>query len=91
MSVMGTDSEFPLILGRDVSGIVVDCGSEVTHFEPGDEVGAALVTKKVLVCCMNPVTIPRCSFLNEFAITTRSPIRTGGEEDVLNASCSLLN
>ncbi|XP_042246473.1 reticulon-4-interacting protein 1 homolog, mitochondrial-like [Thunnus maccoyii] len=42
MSVMGTDSEFPLILGRDVSGIVVDCGSEVTHFEPGDEVWAAV-------------------------------------------------
>lgn len=42
MSVMDSDSEFPLILGRDVSGVVVDCGSEVTHFAPGDEVGAAL-------------------------------------------------
>ncbi|CAN9507863.1 unnamed protein product [Ophioblennius macclurei] len=37
-----TDSEFPLILGRDVSGVVVDCGSEVTHFNPGDEVWAAV-------------------------------------------------
>ncbi|XP_034755558.1 reticulon-4-interacting protein 1 homolog, mitochondrial-like isoform X1 [Etheostoma cragini] len=36
------DSEFPLILGRDVSGVVVDCGSEVTHFVPGDEVWAAV-------------------------------------------------
>lgn len=38
---MAIDSEFPVILGRDVSGVVVDCGSEVTHFVPGDEVGAA--------------------------------------------------
>lgn len=38
MSVMDSDSEFPLILGRDVSGVVVDCGSGVTHFAPGDEV-----------------------------------------------------
>lgn len=35
-------SEFPLVLGRDVSGVVVDCGSEVTHFGPGDEVWAAV-------------------------------------------------
>lgn len=37
-----SESEFPLILGRDVSGVVVDCGSEVTHFNPGDEVWAAV-------------------------------------------------
>ncbi|CAK6961820.1 reticulon-4-interacting protein 1 homolog%2C mitochondrial-like [Scomber scombrus] len=42
LSVMNTDSEFPLILGRDVSGVVVDCGAEVTHFAPGDEVWAAV-------------------------------------------------
>ncbi|KAM3602223.1 uncharacterized protein V6R79_000045 [Siganus canaliculatus] len=42
MSVMDTDSEFPVILGRDVSGVVVDCGSEVAHFAPGDEVWAAV-------------------------------------------------
>ncbi|TKS75559.1 Reticulon-4-interacting protein 1, mitochondrial NOGO-interacting mitochondrial protein [Collichthys lucidus] len=42
LCVMGSDSEFPLILGRDVSGVVVDCGSEVTHFAPGDEVWAAV-------------------------------------------------
>lgn len=50
-----TDSgrEFPLILGRDVSGVVVDCGSEVTHFVPGDEVGAALHTshlEDIILC-----------------------------------------
>ncbi|XP_028252425.1 reticulon-4-interacting protein 1 homolog, mitochondrial-like [Parambassis ranga] len=42
LSVMDSGSEFPLILGRDVSGVVVDCGSEVTHFNPGDEVWAAV-------------------------------------------------
>lgn len=41
LSVVNGKSEFPLILGRDVSGVVVDCGSEVTHFVPGDEVGPA--------------------------------------------------
>lgn len=39
MSAAGSGAEFPLILGRDVSGVVLDCGSEVTHFAPGDEVG----------------------------------------------------
>uniref|UniRef100_A0A4W5MMR7 Alcohol dehydrogenase-like N-terminal domain-containing protein n=1 Tax=Hucho hucho TaxID=62062 RepID=A0A4W5MMR7_9TELE len=34
--------KFPIILGRDVSGVVVDCGSGVTHFKPGDEVWAAI-------------------------------------------------
>ncbi|KAM9356039.1 reticulon-4-interacting protein 1 homolog, mitochondrial-like isoform 1-T1 [Pholidichthys leucotaenia] len=42
LSVMDDGSEFPLILGRDVSGVVVDCGSGVTHFAPGDEVWAAV-------------------------------------------------
>ncbi|XP_012724520.2 reticulon-4-interacting protein 1 homolog, mitochondrial [Fundulus heteroclitus] len=42
LSVMNSFSEFPLILGRDLSGVVVDCGSGVTHFAPGDEVWAAI-------------------------------------------------
>ncbi len=53
MSVMDNDSEFPLILGRDVSGVVVDCGSGVSHFAPGDEVGATLHTcllEDVILC-----------------------------------------
>lgn len=44
LPVVNGDREFPLILGRDVSGVVVDCGSEVTHFVPGDEVGPAYST-----------------------------------------------
>lgn len=39
---MDNDNEFPLILGRDLSGVVVDCGHGVTHFALGDEVGSAL-------------------------------------------------
>uniref|UniRef100_A0A8C6WSY1 NAD(P)H oxidoreductase RTN4IP1, mitochondrial n=1 Tax=Neogobius melanostomus TaxID=47308 RepID=A0A8C6WSY1_9GOBI len=39
---LGDSSAFPLVLGRDVSGVVVDCGSKVAHFAPGDEVWAAV-------------------------------------------------
>ncbi|XP_041832621.1 reticulon-4-interacting protein 1 homolog, mitochondrial-like isoform X2 [Melanotaenia boesemani] len=42
LSVINSYNEFPLILGRDLSGVVVDCGSGVTHFAPGDEVWAAI-------------------------------------------------
>uniref|UniRef100_A0A4W2IKS0 Alcohol dehydrogenase-like N-terminal domain-containing protein n=1 Tax=Bos indicus x Bos taurus TaxID=30522 RepID=A0A4W2IKS0_BOBOX len=34
--------EFPLTLGRDVSGVVMECGLDVRYFKPGDEVGAAV-------------------------------------------------
>ncbi|CAL9692533.1 unnamed protein product [Knipowitschia caucasica] len=39
---LGGRNEFPLVLGRDVSGVVLECGAEVTHFRPGDEVWAAV-------------------------------------------------
>ena len=31
-------SEFPLVLGRDVSGVVMECGLDVKYFKEGDEV-----------------------------------------------------
>ncbi|XP_075410826.1 NAD(P)H oxidoreductase RTN4IP1, mitochondrial isoform X2 [Tenrec ecaudatus] len=34
--------EFPLTLGRDVSGVVMECGLDVKYFKPGDEVWAAV-------------------------------------------------
>nr|KAF6342001.1 reticulon 4 interacting protein 1 [Myotis myotis] len=34
--------EFPLTLGRDVSGVVMECGLDVRYFKPGDEVWAAV-------------------------------------------------
>lgn len=30
--------EFPLILGREVSGTIMECGLDVKHFREGDEV-----------------------------------------------------
>ncbi|KAA0711164.1 Reticulon-4-interacting protein 1 -like protein, mitochondrial [Triplophysa tibetana] len=35
-------SEFPLILGRDVSGEIMECGLDVKYFKPGDQVWAAI-------------------------------------------------
>ncbi|KAJ7341806.1 hypothetical protein JRQ81_007074 [Phrynocephalus forsythii] len=35
-------SEFPMTLGRDVSGVVMECGLSVKYFRPGDEVWAAI-------------------------------------------------
>lgn len=32
------ETEFPLTLGRDVSGVVMECGLGVSYFKPGDEV-----------------------------------------------------
>lgn len=52
MSAVGSGAEFPLILGRDVSGVVLDCGSEVTHFAPGDEVQG---TREPDVCVLHIV------------------------------------
>uniref|UniRef100_A0A8C8RS32 NAD(P)H oxidoreductase RTN4IP1, mitochondrial n=1 Tax=Pelusios castaneus TaxID=367368 RepID=A0A8C8RS32_9SAUR len=35
-------SEFPLTLGRDVSGEIMECGVDVSYFKPGDEVWGAI-------------------------------------------------
>ncbi|XP_030055034.1 NAD(P)H oxidoreductase RTN4IP1, mitochondrial [Microcaecilia unicolor] len=35
-------SEFPLVLGRDMSGVIMECGLSVKYFKPGDEVWAAI-------------------------------------------------
>lgn len=32
------ETEFPITLGRDVSGVVMECGLGVSYFKPGDEV-----------------------------------------------------
>ncbi|NXJ95787.1 RT4I1 protein, partial [Corythaixoides concolor] len=42
LKLKSTDSEFPLTLGRDVSGVVMECGLSVSYFKPGDEVWAAI-------------------------------------------------
>ncbi|KAL7861473.1 hypothetical protein SRHO_G00129140 [Serrasalmus rhombeus] len=42
LSINKAGSEFPLILGRDVSGVIMECGLDVSYFKPGDEVWAAI-------------------------------------------------
>jgi len=39
-------SEFPLTLGRDFSGVIVDVGSQVKHLKVGDEVFGAIDAKR---------------------------------------------
>lgn len=38
LKLKSTDAEFPLTLGRDVSGVIMECGLSVSYFKPGDEV-----------------------------------------------------
>lgn len=42
LNINKSHSEFPLILGRDVSGEIMECGLDVGYFKPGDEVWAAV-------------------------------------------------
>ncbi|XP_060093673.1 reticulon-4-interacting protein 1, mitochondrial isoform X2 [Heteronotia binoei] len=42
LHIKSSGSEFPLTLGRDVSGIVMECGLDVSYFKPGEEVWAAI-------------------------------------------------
>ncbi|NWI98636.1 RT4I1 protein, partial [Crypturellus undulatus] len=42
LKLNSTDSEFPLTLGRDASGEVMECGLSVSYFKPGDKVWAAI-------------------------------------------------
>ncbi|KAL0969294.1 hypothetical protein UPYG_G00225170 [Umbra pygmaea] len=44
LKLMQSGSEFPLILGRDVSGVIMECGLDVppVYFKEGDEVWAAI-------------------------------------------------
>ena len=38
LNLKQTGNEFPLILGRDVSGVIMECGLDVAYFKAGDEV-----------------------------------------------------
>ncbi|KAJ7988931.1 hypothetical protein DPEC_G00314310 [Dallia pectoralis] len=44
LNVLQSGNEFPLILGRDVSGVIMECGLDVApvYFKAGDEVWAAI-------------------------------------------------
>ncbi|NWS69323.1 RT4I1 protein, partial [Crotophaga sulcirostris] len=38
LKLKSEETEFPLTLGRDVSGVIMECGLSVSYFKPGDEV-----------------------------------------------------
>ncbi|KAG7509660.1 reticulon-4-interacting protein 1, mitochondrial [Solea senegalensis] len=42
LNSMQSGSDFPLILGRDVSGVIIECGMDVKYFRERDEVWAAI-------------------------------------------------
>uniref|UniRef100_A0A3Q3WCC5 Enoyl reductase (ER) domain-containing protein n=1 Tax=Mola mola TaxID=94237 RepID=A0A3Q3WCC5_MOLML len=42
LNIQQSGSEFPLILGRDVSGVIMECGLDVKYFRERDEVWAAI-------------------------------------------------
>ncbi|XP_010734703.2 NAD(P)H oxidoreductase RTN4IP1, mitochondrial [Larimichthys crocea] len=42
LNINQSGSEFPLILGRDVSGVIMECGLDVKYFRERDEVWAAI-------------------------------------------------
>lgn len=39
LNIKQSGNEFPLILGRDVSGVIMECGLDVKYFRERDEVG----------------------------------------------------
>lgn len=41
-------SEFPLILGRDVSGEIMECGLDVNYFKPGDQVPYSVMSYNIV-------------------------------------------
>lgn len=49
LNITQSGSEFPLILGRDVSGIIMECGLDVKHFREGDEVKRQLNVSNLCV------------------------------------------
>lgn len=42
LNIQQSGSEFPLILGRDVSGVIMECGLDVKYFRERDEIWAAI-------------------------------------------------
>ncbi|XP_038584708.1 reticulon-4-interacting protein 1 homolog, mitochondrial [Micropterus salmoides] len=42
LNIKQSGNEFPLILGRDVSGVIMECGLDVKYFRERDEVWAAI-------------------------------------------------
>lgn len=43
LNIKQSGSEFPLILGRDLSGVIMECGLDVKYFRERDEVRKAFL------------------------------------------------
>ncbi|XP_040553616.1 reticulon-4-interacting protein 1, mitochondrial isoform X3 [Gallus gallus] len=67
LKIKSMDTEFPLTLGRDASGVIMECGLSVSYFKPGDEVWAAIppwkqgTLSEFVVASANEVSFkPKC-------------------------------
>lgn len=47
LNILYAGNEFPLILGREVSGVIMECGLDVKHFREGDEVNQTAAEEDV--------------------------------------------
>lgn len=65
LNIKQANSEFPLILGRDVSGVVMECGVDVKYFREGDQVGrlVARTTPRTSVYLSNFFLLNQCSYI----------------------------
>lgn len=52
LNIKQSNSEFPLILGRDVSGVIMECGRDVKYFKARDEVNKSCINVRLSSeCC----------------------------------------
>lgn len=49
LNINQSGSEFPLVLGRDVSGEIMECGLDVNYFKPGDQVPYSDIISDIIV------------------------------------------
>lgn len=58
LNIKQSGSEFPLILGRDVSGVIMECGLDVKYFRERDEVKRSKQRVREMCELSNPLIIP---------------------------------
>lgn len=58
LNILQSGSEFPLILGREVCGTIMECGLDVKYFREGDEVKLRNLFRSVLgSSCTHPLSL----------------------------------
>lgn len=58
LNIKQSGSEFPLILGRDVSGVIMECGLDVKYFRERDEVKRSKQRMREMCELSNRLIIP---------------------------------